>query len=159
MTFFSDYREILQKQKVFILGSFKVVHFEKLQIIKKGLIEKGITDTYIATDKEMEPTHEYLNKSISTLHKVRDLFNNSDFNIFILFEDNNDSVIGELGEFIKKENFGSKLKKTLICVPRNYSPTIILGIIGEYKIIKFEYDYEIDIIQYCYIFIKRNLID
>ena len=157
MTFFRDISHILRKQNIFLLGSYNPNNIENLRIIKIGLIENGIINTYLALDKENLLSTEELKNEIKFLRKVRNLLKSSDFNIFILFQEGNDSVIGELGEYIKQGAFKSKLDRTLICLPRYYSPTIILGIIGEYELPTFEYDDIDDIIQYSINYIKRNM--
>ncbi len=80
----------------------------------------------------------------------------ADFNIIIIFPNENDSTLVELTSFVKSPHFSDKNNKTLLILPKEYNASMLIGLIGQNRLNVFRYSNEHMIYQYCYVFIKRK---
>ena len=88
--------------------------------------------------------------------KIEKKMKKADFNIFILFDKENESTLVELTAFVKSPHFSDKKNKTLLILPKNYNVSMLIGLIGQNKLNIFRYNNDYMIYHYCYGFIKRN---
>ncbi|MHA1650141.1 MAG: hypothetical protein ACTSYB_08100 [Candidatus Helarchaeota archaeon] len=149
------YKEV----KVLILGSYSPKNYLILQRLKQHLIDQNFKNIFIANDIVKIPEHgSYEEKMASVLSEIEKLMQKFDFNIFILFEESNNSTITELGTFIHKNYFKEKKETTLVVLPRNYNISMVVGLLFHERIKIFRYDCDFDIYEYCTRFIIQNSI-
>ena len=159
MPLFVDISKLISKVKILVYGSYHPDNLPILVNLVSFLKEKGFINTFLA--KELIKIPQELkseNKNAFIYNEIKKKMLETDFNIFILFYNKNDSVIVELSSLVDSENFEEKYEKTLVNLPFDYDYTIVKGLISEYKLNIFRYNNEFELEQFCFSFIKRNLI-
>ncbi len=140
-----------------ILGSYNNENEQILIKLKCFLKGKGFKNTQLAKHP-FEKTNglSYEEKMCIALNKIEKKMLEADFNIFVFFPSENDSTLVELTSLVKSAQFSDKKEKTLVILHKNYNASMLMGLIGQNKIIVFRYNNEYMIYQYSYGFIKRN---
>ena len=153
MRFFREISHIYPKIKILILGPY--IYEKKLGQLVQFLKQKGFSNTYLA--KERTTPINKTNNTKNIYNEVIELMENSDFNVFYLFDNSNDSVIVELTKLISDKNFRDREYRIYILAPFNYNYTMVDGMISDSKIICFNYQDESQVYQATLNFIRRNI--
>jgi hypothetical protein len=117
--------------------------------------EKGFENTNLVEELIEIPKNQ---KSGFLLTEIEKEMHDSDFNIFILFPKENNSVIVELTSFVKSKDFEKKQDRFLLCLPYDYNASMVIDLIGQKKLNVFYYNEAVEIQQKCFVFIKSNLV-
>ncbi len=159
MTVFIDLSAIYRKLNILILGSYSPENKPVLDNLAIFLRERGFPHANLANELINEPKNvsEGL-KNINNLSQIEELMKKSDFNIFILFPEKNDSTIVELTKFVGFSEYDKKREKTLLLLPNDYDASMVIDLIGQKTINCHRYiDNIAEIQQRCLVFIKTNL--
>lgn len=147
--------------KVLVLGSYHPDNKPVVDGLVKFLREKGFVNTFLANEVIHEPSEDLLKEKDRNAYiytEMVKLMRNSDFNIFVLFLEKNNSVIAELSSLIHSQYFEEKSNKLIVYIPYNYNYTVSRGLISEKKLNVYIYNDENEIYQHCLVFIHRNII-
>ena len=155
MLFFNNPSE-KKKAQILILGSYFPNKIDFLGEIKIGLREEGFSNTFLAKDLINPPNDENIEINSYFYSRVEDLMLNFDYNIFILFEENNDSVLIEFATFLKSPKYSLKKDRCIVIFPNNYNISMLLGIIEQQEVKTFRYRDRFEILEYCKRFILLN---
>ena len=153
---FSNNPSEKKKAQILILGSYFPNKIDFLNEIQIGLIKQGFTNTYLAKDLINPPKDANIKTNRYFYSRVEDLMLNFDYNIFILFENNNDSVLIELATFLKSPKYSVKKDKCIVIFPNNYNISMLLGILEQQEVKIFRYCDRFEILEYCKRFILLN---
>ncbi|MHA1799614.1 MAG: hypothetical protein ACTSVY_14295 [Candidatus Helarchaeota archaeon] len=119
---------------------------------------KGFNRTYLIKDIiEIEEYSENIHLKAEIVSQIEQKIIGADFNLFVLFNNENDSTIAELTFLIKSEEFRTKKNTTLVCIPHDYDAFIIVSLLEEYELPVFRYLSDIQIFQKCYTFLLQNM--
>ncbi len=159
MSLFLDFSKILERTNILLLGSYSNEPFRVLECLQTSLIKKGFINTSIAVDFITINETPYEEKMGKTLEDIIKSMKESDFCIFIFFEnEKNDSVIVELASLIHSSAIRTE-NKILILLPRHYHSSMLIGLISNKRLNSFRYDDYFDIFQYCFNYLKRSSIE
>ncbi|MHA1793042.1 MAG: hypothetical protein ACTSVI_10390 [Promethearchaeota archaeon] len=158
MNYFTNISTKFKDVSILILGSYRPDNIEILQNLRNFLKKKGFENARLANDVEKNIQGDsYGEKMGAILAKIVDIMLMSEFNIFVIFDEANDSTLIELGEFVSSNEFLNKKSKTLVFLPRHYDKSMLVGYIHNKKINVHQYDFGSDILQFCLTFITNNL--
>lgn len=149
------------QSEILVLGSYHPINKPIVDNLVKFLKERGFLNTFLASEVIPEPSEEILKEKDRNAYiytEMVKLMDNSDFNIFILFPEKNDSVVTELTSLIHSNNFEEKSDKIIVYIPYDYNYTISMGIMSENRLNIYVYNDESEIYQHCLTFIYRNII-
>ncbi|MHA1291911.1 MAG: hypothetical protein ACTSQJ_04485 [Promethearchaeota archaeon] len=160
MSLFIEINKIYYKVKILILGSYHPKYKPILNNLVEFIRGKGFKNANLA-EELIKISKKKLGEERrgSLITEIEREMKYSDFNIFVLFPNKNNSVIGELTWLIRAEFYENKQKKVLVLMPFDYNYTIVLDIIEKNKKVNcFRYSNEIELQQKCFVFIKTNLV-
>ena len=147
--------------EILVLGSYHPINKPVVDRLVKHLREKGFVSTFLANEVIHEPSEDVLKEKDRNAYiytEMVKLMKNSDFNIFVLFPEKNNSIIAELSSLIHSKYFEEKSNKLIVYIPYNYNYTVSRGLMSEKRLNVYIYNDENEIYQHCLIFIHRNII-
>ncbi len=151
---------INERIKILIFGSYHPKNKPILDNLVTFLKEKGFRNTSLAQIPIYDSIkNTYEEKMATVLTKIEEKMIDAHFNLFILFEEENESTLIELTCLVKSEYYSEKKETLLVVLPRNFNVSMLAGLIGQKRVNVFRYDYKFEIFKYCLVFIKRNLIN
>ncbi len=158
MNIFTNPKDLFKNRRIVIFGSYHPNNKPVLDRLVTYLRQRGFQQTKLAIDiikipeKIEEETYE-----ASILSEIEEIMHTVDFNLFILFPNNNNSTLIELTSLIKSLEFPVLREKTLVIINRNYNVSMLKGLLEKDKVYTFFYDNEVEICQKSYVFIKQNI--
>jgi len=159
MSIFIDPSTSYHKFKILVFGSYHPSYKARLDELVEIIRKKGFKQTNLVEElnnsQKKSHTEEGKRSLISDIEKE---MKNSDFNIFVLFPNENDSVIGEFTWLVRSEFYEEKQEKVLLLMPFDYDHSVVLDIIEHKRVNSYRYNNEIDMQQKCIVFIKTNLV-
>lgn len=147
--------------EILVLGSYHPENKPVVDELVSILREKGFLNVFLANEVVQEPSEDILREKDRNAYIYTEMVNlmkNSDFNIFLLFPEKNNSVVAELSSLIHSEYYEKKFNKIIVYIPYDYNYTVSKGLISENKLNVYTYNDENEIYQHCVNFINRNMI-
>lgn len=159
MSIFIDPSKIYQRFKILVFGSYHPNYIAILDRLVENIRKVGFKQTNLVKELTNSQKKSYTEESKrSLISDIEKEMKNSDFNIFLLFPDENDSVIGEFTWLVRSAFYEEKQEKVLLLMPFDYDHTVVVDIIEHKKVNCYRYNSEIDMQQKCIVFIKTNLV-
>ena len=145
----------ITNESVFILGSYHPDCLPFLIDLREHLISNGISNTYIAIDKEINSKSIDRSKNQQSYEKAEKLMEESTYCIFVLFNKHNESVMVELTTLLKSPYYLKKQEKIIILFPSEIEIySMLSGLTDQQEIKIFQYNDITEINSYCLRFIK-----
>lgn len=155
MGIFSKHRQNLSK--IFILGSYHPDYIGFLDNLRNSLISKGFPNTFLASDKNILNSKTFKSQDHKNLEKVEFLLENSEYCLFIFFQDYNESLKVELQIYLKSNYFPERKKKYLVLIPYGLKfESMLRGIIDQQEVSIFSYFDISEIEDKCVNFVLYN---
>jgi len=139
--------------KILILGSYHPDYYQLLEDLVQYLRQSQFSKVFLAKDLIDFSNLGIKSKLDYIYSSIEGLMEEFDYNIFILFDSKNDSVIAELTTFVKSKSFNEKRDKSIILLPKNYNFTIVLGLLDQNEVRVYRYFEITEIFDYCKKFI------